>query len=106
MLSTYALLTSKQTQQATPETQTSCVSNITAFFVYEHEASKELVVALDSMDASEKWILVKLKIDVDIATAFRCIKVPALILYNGRNEETSRVFGEANIIDLINKVLE
>lgn len=84
----------------------SAISNITAFFVYETEASRELSTALDSMDASDKWVLVKLKIDNDIASAFRCIKIPALLMYNNNHEETSRVFGEANIIDMINRVMD
>lgn len=77
------------------------VSNITAFFVYDTEPSNELEVALSSLDVSDKWVLVKLRIDDAIATAFRCIKIPALIGYNSNQEETSRVFGEANIIDMI-----
>lgn len=82
-------------------------SNITAFYIHDKEehTSKELEVALGGMESSDKWVVVRLGIDTDIATAFRVVKIPSLIIYNSNSEETSRVFGAQNIIDMLTKIV-
>lgn len=81
-------------------------NNITSILVYDQKPSQELVVLLNHMHASEKWVVIKLHVDNDIATSFRVIKVPCLVMYNSQQEETARVFGEQNILDLVQKVVE
>jgi len=92
--------------QATTNTNTNTNTNITAILVYDQKPSQELVVLLNHMHATEKWVVIKLMIDLDIATSFRVIKVPCLVMYNSKQEETARVFGEQNIQDLVQKVVE
>ena len=81
-------------------------ANITAVLVYDELPQKPVLVLLDHMQGSGKWVTMKFKIDHDIATAFRCIKVPTLIMYNSQREETARVHGDQNIQDLLQKVME
>lgn len=82
-------------------------SNITAFYIHlgSEPTPKELEVALGGMESSDKWVVVRLVIDADIAKAFRVVKVPSLIIYNSQSEETSRVFGSQNIIDMLTKIV-
>lgn len=79
-------------------------ASITAFCIYDKPISKELDVALGCMESSDKWVVVRMPIDIDIANAFRLIKVPSLIMYNSGNEETARFVGEQNIMDMLSKV--
>lgn len=81
-------------------------ANITAVLVHDEDPPKTITVLLDHMKASGKWATIKLPVDQDIAYAFRCIKIPSLIMYNSQNEETARVYGDQNIHDLLHKVME
>ena len=79
---------------------------VTAAYIYEEPPTKDTVLALDNLESSEKWALLRLEIDQAIANAFRVVKVPTLVMYNSSNEETARVYGTQNIVDLITKILE
>lgn len=85
-----------------PEDVKSCIS---AFFIYDEVPSVQLQEALDSINA-QHWSLMQLHIDDAIALSFRVIKLPSLILHNEMAEETARVFGEQNIIEMIGRVFD
>lgn len=86
--------------------QSGTTANITAIFVHDTEPPKHLAVLMDHMKATGRWATLKLTVDPAIALAFRCIKLPSLLIYNSQNEETARVYGEQNIHDLLQKVME
>jgi hypothetical protein len=78
---------------------------VTVFFIHGEEPDDELASALDSMHSSEHWNVVRLRIDHDIAKAFRVVKIPCLVVYSQENEETARAIGNINIQELITKVV-
>lgn len=80
-------------------------THVTAFFIYVDEPSHDLEVGLSNLESSAHWDLVRVPADSSVAVSFRVIKVPALVTYNGRSEETGRVFGSQNIKDLIKRIL-
>lgn len=80
----------------------SCIS---AFFIYEEVPSARLQEALEAVNA-QQWALMSLPVDDAIALSFRVIKLPSLILHNEAAEETARVFGEQNIIEMIGRVFD
>lgn len=87
---------------AVTENVKSCIS---AFFIYDEVPSTQLQEALESINA-QHWALMQLHIDDAIAMSFRVIKLPSLILHNEMAEETARVFGEQNIIEMIGRVFD
>lgn len=101
-----ALQLTKQVPGASSDQANNATANITAIFVHDEEPPKHLSVLMDHMKATGKWATLKLTIDPAIALAFRCIKLPSLLIYNSQNEETARVYGEQNIHDLLQKMME
>lgn len=80
--------------------------NITLVFLSDSEPPKPVSLLLDHMQGTGKWGVALLTIDDAVAKAFRCVKVPALMVYNSKSEETARVYGDQNIHDLLHRIME
>lgn len=103
MQSTEHLTNNKSVSSMLPAESTKL--GITAFFIYDDCPSLRLQEALESVN-TQRWALMQLHIDDAIALSFRVIKLPTLILHNEDSEETARVFGEQNIIEMIGRVFD
>lgn len=95
----------QQTTISTWSSQNKQRNVVTVFFIHDEEPDGSLLSALDTMHACEHWKLVRLRIDKDIATAFRVVKIPCLVVYSHDSEETARAVGTLNIQELITKVV-
>ena len=73
----------------------------TAVFLYMERPNPILEQALHHIQAAMTWDLLKYKLIKSRAEAFRCIKAPALIIYDASGNETIRAIGDIGITNLI-----